>query len=203
MDAGVLLSNEDGTWKPRLGYTPIYQFQFSNGVTEGIGYIEGWVGTPEPIAGPLAVRETFTVSGSARTVDAVAVRAARVSGNDPLVVRFENANGVLIEETSIPAASIPESSPVAPSYFWARVPLASSYTLEPGQTYHLVLEATATSIYEAFPIRKGSFYGFQPTTFFPDGYAEFELLASWHGWSQWGATNRIDGDLQFYFSVVP
>jgi len=203
IDAGVLLSNEDGSWQPRLGYTPIYQFQFSNGVTEGVGYIEGWVDTPEPIAGPLAVRETFTVSGYARTVNAVAVRAARVSGNDPLVVRLENANGVLIEETSIPAASIPESSLLAPSYFWARVPLASSYTLQPGQTYHLVLEATATSIYETFPIRKGSFYGFQPTTFFPDGYAEFELLASWHGWTQWGAAERIDGDLQFYFSVVP
>jgi hypothetical protein len=202
-DAAVLLSEVGGPWKPRLGFTPIYQLDFSNGVTEGIGYIEGWVGAPRSISGTNAVRETFTVSGADAKVSSVAIRVARVSGNDPLVVRLENASGALIEEGSVPATAIPESNASSPSYYWVRYTFSSAYTLVPGDTYHLDLEATSTSAYQTFPIRKGFAYGFQNTTFFPDGYAEFEQNGTWTGWTQWGVANRTDGDLQFYFSVTP
>jgi hypothetical protein len=80
---------------------------------------------------------------------------------------------------------------------------ATTYTLLPGETYHLDFEATSTSTYEIFPIRKGLAYGFQNTTYFPDGHAEFEQNGLWFGWTQWGVANRTDGDLQFYFSVSP
>jgi hypothetical protein len=201
-ESAVLL-NEGGGWHPRLGYTPIYQLDFANGVTEGVGYIEGWIGAPRPISGTLAVRENFTVSGSDVKVNSVAVRVARVSGNDPLTVRLENANGTLIEQGSIPATAIHSSSFLAPAYFWVKLPLSATYTLSAGATYHLDLEASSTSTYETFPIRKGLAYGFQTTTFFNDGHAEFEQNGSWYGWTQWGVANRTDGDLQFYFSVVP
>jgi hypothetical protein len=131
------------------------------------------------------------------------IRAARVNGSDPLIVRLENADGSLIEEGSIPASSIPESNSSSPSYSWAKFTFATSYTLVPGNSYHLVFEAASTSTYQTFPIRKGASYGFQPTTFFPDGHAEFEQKGSWSGWTQWGVANRTDGDLQFYFSVAP
>jgi hypothetical protein len=186
-----------------LGFTPIYQLEFQNGITEGIGYMEGWVGAPRPVSGTNAVRETFTVSGAAVKVSSVAIRVAHVNGNDPLVVRLENANGSLLEEGSIPATAIPISSSGSTSYFWATLPLAAAYTLVPGDTYHLDIEASATTTYEAFPIRKGLAYGFQNTTYFPDGHAEFEQNGTWTGWTQWGAANRTDGDLQFYFSVAP
>jgi len=201
-DAAVLLSNGGG-WKPRSGYTPIYQLDFANGVTEGIGYIEGWIGAPMPISGTNAVRETFTVSGGDVHVSSVAVRVARVNGNDALTVRLENANGTLIEQGSIPATAIPSSNSGSPAYFWAKLPLSATYTFAAGATYHLDLEASSTSTYQTFPIRKGLAYGFQPTTFFSDGYAEFEQNGSWTGWTQWGVANRTDGDLQFYFSVAP
>jgi hypothetical protein len=202
LDAGVLLSDVDGSWKPRLGYTPIYQFSFTNGTTEGVGYIEGWVGAPVPISGASAVRETFTVSGSSVKISSASVRVARVSGNDPLVVRLEDANGTLIEQATIPASAIPQSNAGAPSYFWASLPFSATYTLLAGSTYHLDLESSATSTYETFPIRKGLAYGFQNTTYFQDGSAQFGLNGSWFGWTQWGVANRADGDLQFYFSVV-
>lgn len=202
-DAAVLLSEEGGAWKPRQGFTPIYQLDFPNGVTEGIGYIEGWVGAPRPISGTNAVRETFTVSGAGVTVSSVGVRVARVNGNDPLVIRLENANGSLVEEGSIPASDVPLSGSSSPSYFWVNYKLSSKTTLVPGNTYHLDVEATSTSTYETFPIRKGFAYGFQSTTYFPDGHAEFEQNGSWTGWTQWGVANRTDGDLQFYFSVAP
>jgi hypothetical protein len=202
-DAAVLLGENGSNWGPRTGYIPVYQLQFQNGVTEGMGYMEGWSGAPEPMSGTNAVRETFTVSGSDVKVASLGVRAARVNGSDPLVVRLENADGSLIEEGSIPASAIPESNATAPSYSWAKYTFSTTYTLVPGNSYHLVLEATSTSTYQTFPIRKGSGYGFQSTTFFPDGHAEFEQNGSWNGWTQWGVTNRTDGDLQFYFSVAP
>lgn len=202
-DAAVLLGRSGANWAPRPGYTPIYQLQFASGVTEGIGYIEGWIGAPRPISGITAVRETFTVSGAAVKVNSIRVRVARAVGNDPLSVRLENANGTLIEEGSIPATAIPLSSLSSPAYFWADLPLSATYTLEPGDIYHLDLEASLTSVYETFPIRKGFAYGFQTNTFFHDGYAEFGIAGVWSGWTQWGVANRTDGDLQFYFPVVP
>jgi hypothetical protein len=202
-DAAVLLSEAGGAWKPRVGFIPIYQLTFQSGVTEGIGYMEGWVGAARPISGTNAVREAFTVSGANVKVSSVAIRVARVNGNNPLEVRLENANGVLIEEGTIPATEIPLSSSSSPSYFWARYPLAATYTLLAGDTYHLDLEATSTSTYQVFPIRKGLAQGFQTTTYFPDGHAEFEQSGSWNGWTQWGVANRTDSDLQFYFTVVP
>ena len=165
--------------------------------------MEGWSGAPERMSGTNAVRETFTISGSDVQVASVGIRAARVNGSDPLVVRLENADGSLIEEGSIPASAIPGSTATSPSYSWAKYTFSTTYTLVPGNSYHLVLEATSTSTYQTFPIRKGSGYGFQSTTFFPDGHAEFEQNGSWNGWTQWGVTNRTDGDLQFYFSVAP
>jgi hypothetical protein len=202
-DSAVLLSENGSNWGPRTGFIPVYQLQFQNGVTEGVGYIEGWVGAPEPMSGTNAVRETFTVSGSDFKAASMGIRAARVNGSDPLIVRLENADGSLIEEGSIPASSIPESNSSSPSYSWAKFTFATSYTLVPGNSYHLVFEAASTSTYQTFPIRKGASYGFQPTTFFPDGHAEFEQKGSWSGWTQWGVANRTDGDLQFYFSVAP
>jgi hypothetical protein len=199
----ALLLNEGGGWTIRSGYTPIYQLQFQNGVTEGMGYMEAWVAAPEPISGTRAVRESFTVSGSDVSFASLGIRVARVNGSDPLVVRLENSDGSLIEEGSIPATAITESSSTSPSYFWAKYTFATTYTLIPGKSYNLTFESAATSTYQTFPIRKGLAYGFQPTTFFPDGHAEFEQNGSWTGWTQWGTPNRTDGDLQFYFSVAP
>ena len=202
-DCAVLLGNNGSNWSPRVGYVPVYQLQFQNGVTEGMGYMEGWSGAPEPMSGTNAARETFTVSGSGFNISSVGIRVARVNGSDPLVVRLENADGSLIEEGSIPASAIALSSSSSPSYAWIKFDFATTYTLVPGNTYHLEFDAASTSTYQTFPVRKGTSYGFQPTTFFPDGHAEVGQGGSWTGWTQWGVANRTDGDLQFYFSVAP
>lgn len=202
-DAAVLLSENGGAWGQRHGFTPIYELDFQNGVSEGIGYMEVWVGAPENISGTSAVRETFTVSGAAVKVSSASIRLARVNGNDPLTVRLENGDGSLIEQGSVPATAVPLSSSSSPSDGWVTYPFSTTYTLSPGNTYHLDFESSSTSTYQAYSIRKGGGDGFQPTTYFPDGYAEFEQNGSWVGWTQWGVINRTDGDLQFYFTVVP
>lgn len=110
----------------------------------------------------------------------------------------------MVEEGTIPASTFPLPSGSSPSYVWGTYTFSALQTLAVAQGYHLVLEAPASSLYQAYPIRKGVGYQFKPATFFPDGYAQFSTNGStWAGWTQWGVTNRTDGDLQFYFTVVP
>ena len=205
-DCAVLLNQAGQPWTERKGFTPSMALNYADGWSSGIGYMEVWYNAPETASGSSAVREVFTVSGSSKTVTSAAIRVVRVSGSDPLVVRLEAADGTLIEQGNIPAASIPTGASLTDaygsplSYAWATYKFSSAHTLTTGQTYHLDFEATSTSAYQLFPIRKGSAYGFASTTYFSDGHAEFKQSGgSWSGWTEWGVTNRTDSDLQFYF----
>ena len=196
----VLLRTSGSSWQPRKGYTPISELYYSNGNTQGIGYIEAFVAGPQIISGTATLRETFTVTGATKKIASVGIRAARASGSSYLKVRLENANGTLIEEGYIPASSFPLTSPV--SHTWVEYKFASPHTLQSGQTYHIVLTAPSTSQYVAYTMQKGTAYGFDNTTFFPDGHAELKSGSSWLGWTVWGVTNRVDSDLQFYLGMV-
>jgi hypothetical protein len=200
-DLAVLLRYQNTGWAPRKGYTPIFQLTYTDASCDGVGYMEAWVGAPKRVSGTSAVRESITVSGAPKTVASVAVRVARVSGSDSLIVRLENADGSLVEQGNISATSIAMTNPV--SYNWATYTFASAHTLVPGRTYHVDFEAASSSTYQFFPIRKGYAQGFQNRTYFPDGFAQFKQADSWVGWTQWGVTNRLDSDLQFYFGLVP
>jgi len=200
-DFAELLGGPGVAWGPRQGYTPVLELDYQDGFSEGNGYMEGWVGAPQNISGSAAVRETMTVSGPQVTVISGSVRVTRLSGSDPLIVNLENGDGTLIEQTQIPADSIPLTNP--PSYAWANFTFSSAHILATGQNYHLQLGTASSSSYQAFPIRKGYGYGFQAQTYFPDGYAQFNQGDSWAGWTQWGQTERVDGDLQFYFTLAP
>jgi hypothetical protein len=105
----------------------------------------------------------------------------------------------LVHQGTIPAANIAVTNASTP--IWIKLPFGASYTLLAGHTYHLVFQTSSTSLYEAFPIRKGSKYGFRTSTYFPYGHAEFNVSGSWYGWTAWGQSNRTDGDLQFYFNT--
>jgi len=198
------LIDYNNAWSVYRYNTPILEADFADGSSMGCGYMEVWVGVPEPISGNEAVREQFTVSGASTAISSVSIRVARTSGSDDLTVRLEQAGGAVVDEGTIPASAIPLSSASDPDYVWATYSLSSLQTLLAGQGYHLVLEAPSSSVYQAYPIRKGSAYQLKPTSFFPDGYAQFTTDgSSWAGWTQWGVTNRSDGDLQFYFTVIP
>ncbi len=200
VDNAVLLRQGSGKWQPRAGYTPIMELTYSDGFSAGTGYIEGWVGAQELVSGNKAVRETFTLSGAPRKVGIIGIRAARVGGNDDLKVRLENADGSLIEQGAIDAQAFPLSS--SPEHRWGTYVFSSPQNLMPGRTYHLVLETPAASMYKVFPIRKGGDYGFAESTFYHDGSAEMKEGADWTGWTQWGVSDRHDGDLQFYFGLA-
>jgi hypothetical protein len=74
-------------------------------------------------------------------------------------------------------------------------------SLEPRASFALTASAAAASSYEAFPIRKGTGFGFDPKTFFDSGYAQFSDGSGWIGWDQWGVRDRRNSDLQFALDV--
>ena len=161
-DAAVLLGENGTNWQPRGGYTPIYQLQFQNGVTEGIGYMEGWVGAPEPISGTNAVRETFTVSGAEVKVSSVAIRVARVNGNGSSDRAPGKRRRIADRRRQHSGCRDSAEQCESPAYYWASYTLSSNVYARTGSTYHLDFEASSTSTYQAFPIRKGSLTDFSP-----------------------------------------
>ena len=199
LDCAMLVRNTTEGWFVFDYNTPIFQINFSDGARIGQGYMEVWPEVPRVIGGSNAVREQFTVIGATRVVASVAVRLARTTGTAPLMVRLETSSGTLVEQGYIAASSIPLSSTSSPNYVWATYKFSALRTLYSGDSYHIVLEASSGTSYQTFPIRKGSYYGFANTSYFPDGYAQFRSGSSWVGWTQWGQTNRTDADLQFYF----
>jgi hypothetical protein len=199
--ASAILRWRSGSWESLPGYSPIFELYFSNGDYQGYGYVEAFSMAPEVISGSQEVRETFTVSGGTRSISSVGIRLARISGSGNLTVRLENSAGTLIEQGYLSASSFPINSSGAP--VWATYTLANPQNLVVGQTYHLVLEAPSSTEYEAYPVQKGTAYGFDKATYFSDGYAQFNSGTGWVGWSVWGVNNRTDGDLQFYFGLNP
>lgn len=184
------------------GFTPILEIYYEGGRSQGVGYMEFWMGAPRPIAGAASVGESFTVSGPSRKVEAVALRVRRLSGRDPLTVRLESADGKPLAQGTCGGEGLAASSSCSlGGCGWLEAGFPGSPTLQGGRAYRLVLEARGDGRFEAFPMRKGTDKGFTAATLFEDGHAEFNDGQGWKGWIQWGQENRLDSDLQFYFRL--
>ena len=188
-----------GAWSDDRGagqgvITPIMALSYSNGVVDGQGYMEVWVSLPKTISGSDKVRETFTVSGSSRTVSSASVRVRRDSGTSPLTVRLETSSGTLVAQGTVSAGLIPTGSHPG----WGTAVFGSTVTLSAGKSYNLVLEAPSGTSYDAFVIREGAKWGFPADTYFADGTAQYTTGSGWLGFDQpGGGTNLTMGDLQF------
>jgi len=158
------------------GFTPILEIDYADGRSQGMGYMEFWMGAPKAVSGPARVREVFTVTGPARRASSVAARVRRLSGPAPLTLRGCD---------------------------WVGFTFPQPLALTPGRSYSLVLCAPAGTRFEAFPMRKGSDKGFRDTTLFADGHAEFDAGGGWAGWEQWGRSGLLNADLQFFFRLAP
>jgi hypothetical protein len=207
--AMLIRSRKDPQWTVRRtagtaeAFTPILEIDYQGGRSQGMGYVEFWMGAPRPIAGPDQVREVFTVTGPPRRAASVSVRVRRLSGSAPLGIRVEQADGKTLaagDAQRCPGGSTPTCS--LGGCDWATLAFQAPVTLAPGRSYALVLTAPSWARFEAFPMRKGSDKGYSDATVFPDGHAEFTSGSGWTGWEQWGRTRRTDADLQFFFALI-
>ena len=184
------------------GFTPILEIEYAGGRSQGMGYMEFWMGAARPIAGPEEVREVFTVTGPPRRAASASVRVRRLAGTAPLAMRLEQADGKPMAaglcQTS-PAACTPAGSLGGSD--WATLTFAQPVPLAPGRSYALALSAPSGTRFEAYPMRKGTDKGFSDATLFPDGHAEFNSGSGWSGWEQWGKAGLTNADLQFFFRL--
>lgn len=202
IDWGQPLRSGSGAWSDRPNTVPIMQLEYSNGVTDGLGYMEVWVRSHKSISGGAKARQTITVSGSSRLVSSFSVRLMRTSGTSPLTVRLETAAGELIEQGTIPASAIALGTPGIDgtrNSTWATYAFSAPRTLASGKSYNVVLSAPSDTTYSIFVIREGTSYRFGPTTFFGDGKAQYTTGSTWGPFTQDGAAPLDQGDLQFYF----
>jgi hypothetical protein len=190
-------------WTPRRSrpheyYLPILDVVGAGpGQHGGLGYMEVW--DPKPIGGGAIVRQLLRAPGARSTrVDGVWLRVRRIDGADAsLVLRLERPDGYALASASVAPGHVPTSDPG-----WVHVPFSKPVSMAPATHLALTASAAKACSYEAFPIRKGTGFGFDPTTFFDGGYAQFNDGSGWVGWDQWGGHDRRNSDLQFALDVV-
>jgi hypothetical protein len=199
----VLLGNtRDGArpkrWFPRSEddgerYIPILDVVGSGDRHSGVGYTEVWEGNPKPIGGNAMVRQTFQPT-SGRVITGAWLRVRRTRGSAaPLQLRIETVEGATLTAATVSPSTVPRSGPG-----WVHVRFPKPASAPAGTALALAAASSSDDAYEAFPIRQGNDYGFDASTFFDRGYAQFtEPGVGWIGWDQWGARDRRDGDLEF------
>jgi hypothetical protein len=183
---------------PREYYLPILDVVGGGGQHLGNGYMEVW--DPKPIGGGAMVRQLLRTRGSKATrVDGVWLRVRRDDGaGDGLTVSIaRSSGGDAIASATVEPRRVPTSAPG-----WVHVRFSQPASLPAGADLALTLSASGRSAYEAFPMRKGTSYGFDRTTIFDAGYAQFNDGDGWVGWDQWGGHDERNSDLQFALDVV-
>lgn len=182
---------------PREYYLPIMDVVGGGGRHLGIGYMEVW--DPKPIGGDAKVRQLLrTRNGKSTRVDGVWLRVQRDSGADNgLTISIGRASGGSLASATVAPGKVPSSAPG-----WVHVAFSKPTTLPADADLALTLSASGSSSYEAFPIRKGITYGFDRTTVFGSGYAQFNDGSGWVGWDQWGGHDERTSDLQFALDVA-
>jgi len=202
-DWGQQTRSGDGGWSESPSTVPIMQLSYANGVIAGEGYMEVWIRSAKAISGSAMAREAFTVSGPNRSVNSFSVRLMRISGSSPLTVRLENADGALIEQGTIAAASIAIGAPGdhrgSGHATWETYAFSASRILASGHAYDVVVSTAADTEYSIFVIMQGSKWGFAAQTFFADGHAQYTSGSSWEPFTEDGDGALDESDLQFYF----
>jgi hypothetical protein len=189
-------------WSPRRSgpheyYLPILDVVGGSGQHLGIGYMEVW--DAKPIGGDAQVRQLLrTRSGKSTRVNGVWLRVQRENGaGDGLTLSIGRASGGSIASATVDPGKVPTSAPG-----WIHVRFSTPASLPPATDLALTLSASGGSSYEAFPVRKGTSYGFDRTTIFDAGYAQFNDGDGWVGWDQWGGHDERNSDLQFALDVA-
>jgi hypothetical protein len=190
-------------WVPRSQhrgdrYAPILEVEGGRpGQHLGLGYMEVWVGNPKPIGGGASVRQLLGTRPASR-ITGVWLRLRRRAGETaPLTLRIERTTGGVLASRTVAAARVSTGAPQ-----WVHVHFPKPVTMRGSDPLALIAASSGGASYEAFPIRKGTEFGFHAGTVFEGGYAQFAEGRTWLGWDQWGGHDLHTGDLQFALDTV-
>lgn len=198
----VLEKDRGSGWFPRRSrphefYLPILEIVGARpSQRAGLGYMEVW--DPKPVGGDAGVRQLLrTPAGRTTRVKGAWLRIKRERGTDaPLVIGLGRSDGAALASATLASSAVPTSDAG-----WVHATFSRPVSLPGGSEVTLSASAGPASSYEAFPIRKGVDYGFDTSTYFDSGYAQFNTGGGWLGWDQWGGHDRHDSDLQFALDV--
>jgi hypothetical protein len=162
----------------------------------GLGYMEVWSSNPKPIGGDEKVRQLLGPASREVVTGAWLRVRQRVGATAPLELRIERAGGGVL------AAGTRRPRTVTPRPRWVHVRFRRPAEVDAGEDIALTATASEPDAYDAFPIREGTEFGFDPRTVFSGGYAQFTDNGSWVGWDQWGGHDLKTGVLQFRLDVA-
>jgi hypothetical protein len=163
----------------------------------GLGYMEVWSSNAKPIGGDAEVRQLLgPASGTAITGAWLRVRRSD-GATAPLKLSIQRTDGSVLGSGTLAADAIASGRPR-----WAHVRFSQPVAVNGGASITLTASASDDDAYEAFPIRKGTEFGFSSRTVFDGGYAQFTDGGSWVGWDQWGGHDLHNGDLQFMLDIA-
>ena len=117
---------------------------------------------------------------STRVDGAWAASASPRRGRELARAESERPDGRVLATASVTPREVPTNAAG-----WVHVRFAKPVSLAPGTDVALTASANGAASYEAFPIRKGTGFGFDPRTYFDRGYAQFNDGDGWVGWDLW------------------
>jgi hypothetical protein len=191
-------------WHPRgeagEHYIPIVDVAGSRrGQHVGSGYMEVWGETAKPVGGKAMVRQLLRTPGGRKTrIRGVWLRVRRSGGTrSPLVLRIARPGGKALASAAVAPGKVPTTGPG-----WVYARFASPTSPAPNTDLALTASAASAAAYRAFPVRKGTEFGFDRSTVLEGGYAQFTDGSGWVGWDQWGNEDQRNSDLQFALDVA-
>jgi hypothetical protein len=113
------------------------------------------------------------------------------------VLRIERPDGKVLASAAVAPRKVPTRGPG-----WVYARFASPTSPAPDTELALTASASSASAYRAFPVRKGTEFGFDRSTVLDGGYAQFTDGSGWVGWDQWGGHDQRNSDLQFALDVA-
>ena len=161
--------------------------------------MEVWGETAKPVGGKAKVRQLLRTPGGRKTrIRGAWLRVRRSSGTrSPLVLRIERPGGKALASAAVAPGKVPTTGPG-----WVYARFASPTSPAPRTDLALTASAASASAYRAFPVRKGTEFGFDRSTVLEGGYAQFTDGSGWVGWDQWGNEDQRNSDLQFALDIA-
>lgn len=187
-------STASPTWTVKTNHIPIISINYSDGTSQGQGYIDELVSSGLfNIQGANLAGQTFT-PGSDTSVSAISAWVKKVGNPGPLSVSLQTAAGSVIETGTIPASTVNSL------FTWVTYPLVANRSLGTGATHRVVLSAPsdASNYYQTFPMQDGTCCGFAVPSTYTGGNYQTNTAGTWANYNA-----RTDYDLPLFLQASP